>query len=207
MSGKFSGIPFVAGDVRGVRSWSVDPLGRLISPSYRTVWTPGENVAACKRDEGTGLWGNMTLRFTTSAFLGEPVAIEKDDPDSTTTKVKPIHVQEKCSCGFYAYSNGVNEYTEYGLTGVIQGYGQTQLGTRGFKSQKARVLALHIPTRREKKSGKRVVSSKWDHYDRLRQNYPDVVMFEKYADMLAAFPVYENVPTPDTDPEFWTRSI
>lgn len=206
----FTGIPFVAGDVRGVRTWSVDPLGRLISPSYRTVWTPGENAASCKKDEGAGIWGNMTFRLTTNNyFIGDAgtVKVEKADPDPTTTKGKPAHSQANCTCGFYAYSNGTNDYADYGVTGVIQGYGETQLGTRGFKCAKATILAVHIPAHKGKKLKNNVVSSKNDHYERLRDNYPDVAFFDNYAEMLNDFPVYEHVPTPDSDPDFWTRAI
>ena len=208
MSGEFTGIPFVAGDVRGVRTWEVDPLGRLISPSYKTVWTPGENVAACKKDQG-GTW----MTFNSFAFArpftvgyGDDVKIQKADPDPTTTKGQPKHTQAKCSCGFYAYSNGRNDYHEYGVTGVIQGFGETQLGTRGFKCAKATILALHVPAGKAKKPKAEYVSTKSEHYTRLRANYPEVAFFDDYAQMLAEFPVYEDVPTPDSDADFWTRS-
>lgn len=48
-----------------------------------------------------------------------------------------------CSCGFYAYYNGYNEYLDSNaIVGIIEGYGETVIGTRGFRSQKARIVAL-----------------------------------------------------------------
>lgn len=51
-----------------------------------------------------------------------------------------------CSCGFYAFHDGSNDYhTTTGISAVVEGYGETVLGTRGFRSQKARIVALQLP--------------------------------------------------------------
>lgn len=217
---EFSGLPFVAGDVRGIRSWDVDPMGRLISPTYKSVWTPGENAAECKKkDYASGGWiipstffsyDDSALRrvvglspkpSTVTVSSISEAAVEKPEPP------EPPHTQAACSCGFYAYSNGYNDYADdTRLTGVIQGYGETQLGTRGFKCSKARVVALHIPSK-VGKLGRRQVTNEAGHFARVRDNYPNVAIFDKYADMVEAFPVYEHTPTPETDPDFWTRGI
>ncbi len=45
-----------------------------------------------------------------------------------------------------------------------------------------------------------------DLIDRVLENYPDVRVFPSVAAMLAEFPVSQALrPSPDTDPEFWTR--
>lgn len=53
------------------------------------------------------------------------------------------HDHANCTCGFYAYLNGINGYqSNCHVIGVIEGYGETTIGTRGFRAQKAKILAL-----------------------------------------------------------------
>lgn len=179
---KFSGSEFSMGTAVGVRSWNIDKLGRLESPQYQTVWTPGEMVATCKS------------RPIDRVLLG----YDRPRPEA--------HQQSTCSCGFYAYYEGFNEYAQSDrVTGVIEGYGETQIGTRGFKSAKARIVALHVPdnTADIARIGK-------TPFQRVRENYgPHVAIFDDYTHMSAEFPTTqpEDAPTPETDPDFWTRGI
>lgn len=243
-------IPFAMGDVRGIRSWDVDQYGRLISPSFKTVWTPGENVAECKKKDdrygqsamlramgqmdaaayrlsrqsiyysgggqlmppsaavsrGSGIFGRS--RPSPAIYSPPPIPAIPTVSEAAVEQVKPKpHTQSGCACGFYAYSNGLNDYaaTER-LTGVIQGFGETQLGTRGFKCAKAKVLALYIPTP-EDDVDQKFVSTPAHRFDRVAANYPDVKVFDNYARMVAEFPTYEQVPTPDSEPNFWDLPI
>lgn len=54
--------------------------------------------------------------------------------------------QAECACGFYAYFAGnVNEYWSPGfaqVAGIIEGTGETVVGTNGFRSSKARIVAM-----------------------------------------------------------------
>lgn len=54
------------------------------------------------------------------------------------------HTFEKCECGFYAFTSEDDpEYMQAGrVLGIIEGYGETLIGTRGFRCSKARILAL-----------------------------------------------------------------
>lgn len=177
----FTGSEFALGTAVGVRSWDVDRLGRLVSPTYRMTWPPDEVVAQCRRQEGL------------SVLYGPSPAAED-------------HRQADCSCGFYAYYEGFNEYsTTERITGVIEGYGETQIGTRGFKSAKARIVALHIPPANERDERRIGMSL----FERARRNYSgSVAIFDDYSQMVAEFPTTapEAERTPDNDPDFWTRS-
>lgn len=177
---KFAASEFTMGTAVGVRSWNVDRLGRLKSPSYETIWTPGEMTAQCKANP-----------FDFMA-TGRPQSKE--------------HQQASCTCGFYAYYEGFNEYAQAErITGVIEGYGETQIGTRGFKSAKARIVALFVPD--DSADLARIGKTP---FARVRENYgPHVAIFDNYAQMVAEFPTTqpEDAPTPETDPDFWTRGI
>lgn len=129
----FDGYELAVGSVKGIRSWNVDALGRLVGAAGH-VWTPAEQVAACK-SPGTlymssmSQWINMKL------------------PDDSYEMPKPPpHDLGRCSCGFYAYYDGSTSFHKPGwVDGVIGGWGKTVVGTKGFRCEKAQLLALAIP--------------------------------------------------------------
>lgn len=244
---QFTGTPLVAGDVLGVRAWDVDSLGRIKSPQYKHIWTPGENAAACQRAKNTWptpdeVWveglpadavvvdvvieSNLehylmpTLGRYYSGGVTRPsspytytVEYETGGGIRTSVKTDKIQVNRKskkneahdfatCACGFYAYLNGTNDYADRHVIGVVQGYGETFLGTRGFRSSKAKIVAAYASTHADVERVRPLPVSR----DRMRELYPDVAWFDDYAAMVAEFPPSDPEPTPTTDPDFWTRS-
>jgi hypothetical protein len=104
-----------------------------------------------------------------------------------------------CSHGFYGYYDGSNDYYKAGMVmGVIEGYGETVIGTRGFRCMKARIVAIRIPKHVPDRLRKLVI-----------RNYPDLPVFDTFKAMVAEFPPDDagSGITPDTDPDFWTRTI
>lgn len=176
---QFASLGFAVGLVRGVRSFGVDELGRLTGIHYRQVWVPGENQAQCRTEP--------ELTYSTWERQSRPRPVEdfaKHLPD--------------CVCGFYGYYDGSNDYHSDGrtITGVVEGYGSTVIGTRGFRCEKARIVALHIPD--AVKRGGVVV-----------RNYAEVPQFDSFLAMVREFPPVgdEKAPTPDSGPNFWTREV
>jgi hypothetical protein len=173
----FGGTPLAIGSICGVRTWNVDRLGRLVG-KHQYIWRPGENVAVCNPDE-------VEYFLTRYNLVALPFACKGAEPN--------------CVCGFYAYYDLPNPIQvgegSHPVRGVIQGYGRTTIGREGFRCMKAKILAV-TPTR--------FVDAKIAA--RLRHNYPDVKFFDDVDSMLADFPPYEpDYPTPETDPDFWTR--
>lgn len=129
-----------------------------------------------------------------------------------------------CQCGFYAYFDGGNDYLSqawasggaitisngYLVTGgsedraprvaaVVNGWGLVTVGSRGFRAEKAEVVALISP---KSEQAKHEVA-----FAKVRRNYPDVEVFETEVEAVRAFPLTDPMPyTPDTDTDFWTRS-
>ncbi len=272
---QFNGLPLVAGDVRGIRAWSVDSLGRLRSPQFSDcIWTPGENLAVCYGDNAQSPMGRYLSSLSgqssrptrpTHYAIGStdrPVPLGPMDLDpkdlahhinqekfyinkahylpalqvvefvlesryggersklsvpvteltNFTPPVVEPHSISKCTCGFYAYLNGVNDFQGAGnVVGVIQGYGECVLGTRGFKATKARVVAVYVPTvdryiDAETPADVLVRKSTLPvSGDRLKTLYPEVKFYEDYDEMVAAHPPSEPDVTPETDEDFWTR--
>jgi hypothetical protein len=142
--GEFEPFPLAVGTVRGVRGFRLTDDGVLAGISYPQFWTPGENRAACysglryRRKAAESL--SQTYIVSPNGFAPHPVF----DPDRA-----PIHgradVYAACSCGFYAYfDRDILSYND-GVTGLVEGYGQTVIGTSGFRACRARIIALAMP--------------------------------------------------------------
>lgn len=146
---EFDGMPLAIGSVQGVRSFEVDPLGRLTGVNYPSVWKPGENLAQCYRQsENTGMSYSIRGYVYSGANIWAPgIAAQK----TKLTPNKTPHTMDQCLHGFYAYYDGSDDYgTPARVSGVVRGYGETMIGSRGFRASKAEILALCIP--REKSS-------------------------------------------------------
>lgn len=213
MSGEFSGFGFAPGVVRGARSFKIDKLGRLTGIHYAQVWRPGENEAECRKGEDSFASALAAMERLTASYMnamtvpsggrrGRKVstAFGRVDPLSKPEPFEvPPHALAECKCGFYAYYDGSDDYHREGyVSGVIEGYGETIIGTRGFRSMRARLVALHIPE---------VVAG---HMTRLvERNYAAVPQFGSFDAMVSAFPpdAGSAAVSPDTDPDFWTREI
>jgi hypothetical protein len=218
MSGadEFAGVGFAPGVVRGSRAFGVDKLGRLTGVVHRQVWRPGENDAECRKTEDPyAIGGYVTVAqqmvqqlsysynrpytwssIPTSYSLTSKSRKQITEPESTP---EPAHSYEKCACGFYGYYDASNDYYQDDrVNGIVEGYGETVIGTRGFRAMKARIVALHVP------------ESVVDRYTKLvGRNYPDIPFFTSFKDMVSEFPPDGGVKavSPDTDPDFWIRSV
>lgn len=143
----FSDRPFVAGSLVGLRAFDVDTLGRLTGPTYGGVFKPGENVADCLTTQG---WSMQLWQMDASLarMTGKPVPPR---PEVTQKKAAAKHpvAARACGCGFYAYFDGTNTYAKADrVSAVIEGYGVCTVGTRGFRAEKARLLAIVDPSMR-----------------------------------------------------------
>lgn len=158
----FADRPFVAGTLTGIRAFKPQD-GWLRAPVNRTsVWRPGENVAEC-----------VPQPFS---------AFNRDDPHQVAGM--------GCRCGFYAYFHaGYNPHQRPGdVLGLIQGYGVVTVGTRGFRCEKARIVALIAPD--------------VPNFDLgfVFANYPGVALFNSVEEAVAEFPLTVPEGTPDVPP-------
>jgi hypothetical protein len=180
-AGEFDGnrADFAPGVVTGTRSFDVDKLGRLRGVAYNSVWLPGENTAECLARNEFAL-----------------VMYGDGEYDARPSK-KPPHAMTECGHGFYGYYEGSNDYYRSDrVMGVVEAYGETIIGTRGFRASKARIVALHIPA--EISTGTRRL---------ITRNYSPIPTFDSFDAMVAEFPPDDagHGISPDTDPDFWTR--
>lgn len=142
---RFSARPFVAGSLIGFRTWGHHGEfedGRLRGLFYNYFWRDGVNVADCGRRPVLRA-GCMERHAGMSHSHDCWIVPECDGPSSS------------CTCGFWAYCNGGNEYYHTATTssgtcdahvaGIIEGFGKCVIGTRGFRCEKAIIRALVLP--------------------------------------------------------------
>lgn len=195
----FSVRPFVAGAIYGLRSFQVTPDFHLKAVSYDYLWSPGLNVAACARNQDNYAINASQIDSGTNgetfelSFRGsQKPAIEWDDvrkklilhvlsyqmlPDTPETRHQVAQLD--CSCGFYGYfdATAADTYHRPGhVYGVIKGYGRVTVGDRGFRAEKAELVALI----REGGSFK---------FSQSISAYPDIPTFDTILQALAKFPL------------------
>lgn len=168
----FSGVDFAVGEVRGFREWRVDTRGVLFPLSHSGDWLPGENSAVCK------------------CYPGREVLPEREGEDwkERSERVKAWkespHFKEGTH-GFYAYWDGETGSYAGGkpvVSGVIDGYGEVLIGTKGFRAMKARIVALAVEPH----------DGMWELspfvVQRIEANYPGVPLFQSSLAMRVEFP-------------------
>lgn len=76
---------------------------------------------------------------------GENVAQQEYDYNRYTGREKQVPTTFH---GFYSFHDGTDEYHKRSrISGVVENYGEVFIGERGFRSEKAKIVALHIPRR------------------------------------------------------------
>lgn len=170
--------------VYGLREFWIRPDGLLTGVVYRKPWTPGVNRAMCLLYTYTG------FSAIASAYgVGPDLRVEGYN-------TFPDHSMENCHHGFYAYYDGSTNYHEAFETvgGVIRGWGEAVIGTKGFRVQYAEIMGLVFgeePTRAQR--------------ERVRRQYSNIPIFKTSADLLARFPLTDHQveEVPDPDDKFW----
>lgn len=131
-------------EVRDGAILSTEVVLRALHQDY--LWSPGENENFCMTTVQSISTEGLRPATWESVF-DSPV----DCVTSLPTVVGPIgfrdHDMVRCACGFYAYHSHryLSPYespTAMLLTGIIEGYGEVIMGEKGFRAQKARLVAI-----------------------------------------------------------------
>lgn len=205
----FSGAEFdyAPGSIHGLRSWRMDAFGRLTGVTHKRIWTPGENTATCEAPPRRELcpkaslgevqmWeeNKYALMWRTTPPRPKPCGKDLSCKDGYHTSVPSHDFDPGCSCGFWAYfEDGFAEHGE--VVGVIEGYGRTTIGTRGFRAEKARIVAF---------STKGLTLTKTA---RLAALYPDAAHYANKAALVAAFPSLVAREWEPVGADFWTKPV
>ena len=186
-------------------NFNAEAPGLIESPTQGGVnskgkfqWFPGENVISQCNAGGEN--AVMVVRTDAEAFTASPRS-SSDDPHfgleefSTSGVLMPHHhktspdgrqapsvpseegrLHVDCSCGFYGTTRlpGGDLYGD--TLGIIEGYGLTLVGTVGFRTSKARIVALCRGSVQVRETG---------------PSWPEA---KKMLEDLYAVPVYDELP-------------
>lgn len=212
-----SEVPLYTGPFNGFRHFRVTATGHLTGVTYRETWTPGENVATCYR-LGWVESGEVTddeiavLRsWPEGALPGFRMVGACIAATMTATTRKPLPckgVALDCECGFwsYHYDEGASPLpprpwstfaTPDTVTGVVANYGRITTGPKGFRSEKARILALALPGQHQaldEPYRRSATNLSRDVLDKVRANYPGVNTFRSVEAMLEKYPTTPPPP-------------
>lgn len=145
-----AGIPKNGGVVSYPRIGSLRGIFRT-----QYVWGPGINTAQCLRSNP--LIASTQMLIPRIPFHKPPVP--------------------QCDCGFWAYTSASTLPVSGGgalAFGIIQGWGSSIIGPRGFRAQKARIIALTID---------------WmSLLDAVKAHYPHVPFYPSVESMVEAYP-------------------
>jgi hypothetical protein len=208
----FSGTEFAAGDVRGLRLWNPvassddpdpgNPTTVLLKSVYREYyWSPGVNVARCTPLGRDSKAGPPLIR---REECKEQHKHGGDWPfvsgDLRCHREHLIGIDPECECGFYAYTATTdNPYLRSDrslhVQGIIQGWGRTIIGTKGFRCTMARIAALVLPLyiHDELSSAQRDKAERVE--DALRRQYTTIPIYPTLDAMLE-----DNALYPKTQP-------
>lgn len=170
--------PLYMGPFHGFREFAVTDTGHLTGITFRQTWSPGENVARCFR--------------TTTALSDTP---RQDDWFTGWPPIQYTQLDHRrpdpckgielgCGCGFWSYEwTGMSTYAGNDtVTGVIAGYGRMCAGPKGFRAEKARIIALAFPGKHQAYDRVRTSRSRVtpELADLIRRNYPNVHFFRSH---------------------------
>lgn len=171
----YDGLDLALGTVRGFRRWKVEADGILKPMTYSGSgsWLPGENASTCK----------------CTPKEAQLPKVDGEDWRERSARVDAWRAEASfldMACGFYAYFDDEGEHgygsSEPHVAGVIEGYGEVLIGTKGFRARRARIIALSVAP----------LNGIWRLDDfvvnKIRANYPDVPVFESELAMRAECP-------------------
>ncbi len=177
---EFSGVDLHLGSVTGFRSWQVDFEGKLKGVSHSDLWLPGENRSKCHGQLPKSLVGARQPDESFSDFY------TRVDYYGKEKAWRGSHGIEDCTHGYYGFFEK-DTYNAYGsavtLNGIVEAYGEVVIGTKGFRADKARIVALSIEPHEGVWRLEPVVA------DRLKANYPAAAFFGSTLAMLSEFPL------------------
>lgn len=162
------GRPLVIGSFFGVRQWSRTEEG-FLRGVHSMTWQDGENVATCQNghevpfsmkpaalahmkelmEEAKAVTDALTAKYPKGEGMSVEDEVTYSEAWATYNKIRQQlddPAGKDCGCGFWAYWEfNPHEFHlgEKPVVGIVEGYGKTIPGKRGFRCQKARIVALH----------------------------------------------------------------
>lgn len=153
-------MPLAVGHVTGIRNWYLKMAGTeyFLEGQWLAQWSSGVNEAVC-RPAASKVYANTPAHVPAHSAPFTP-----------------------CGCGFWAYWHPHPSLAHSPLTGIIRGYGHVIVGSRGFRCQKAEILAFTISPWFRWKAG---------HIARALSDKYNVPWVQSIDELLYSFPLIQ----------------
>lgn len=198
MIDRFSGeeSELVTAPLRGYRSWNMSSSRRLASVSMQYVWTSVEQTATCARTPPMfhvhrGEHVEPVYRAL-PAFRGEVSDDSISGEEACVCNAWEDHRIPGlyCSCGIYGwyqhYQKHLNEFRGY-FSGVIEVSGRVVLGTKGFRAERAKIIACAPGNLfMDNELPPHWVNSELQYVKEV--HYPEMQVFGSFHDLVDAYP-------------------
>lgn len=148
--GDFNGTTLVADRIVGVRGFTVvgdlnagnGDLRGVSAMGSHYSYREGVNVATCLLDPV-----ERVFTYVASAHNGDhDYPGEQLSISDGRFSIEHVPGQLHCSCGFYAYYTIDDApLARQGIVGIVAGTGRVTAGQKGFRAQRAQILALVVP--------------------------------------------------------------
>lgn len=171
---QFGARTFYGAYLTGFRSWRVLADGDLkpCVTSIQYTWTEGVNIAQCFRS--SVISGSLSVRADVPIYDANGEVIDTVKRHELVSKV--------CSCGFYAYFPGKGSHHSQGnISGLVKGTGNVVRGPKGFRMEKAEILAFIRPESPTNIHGALLES--------ILRKYPSIPMFDSLKEATEEFPI------------------
>lgn len=164
----FTDIGFAVGLVRGARTFRMTRDSHLMGVYHRQLWRPGLNYALCRKK------GPLGFNTGQGGQKSPQLAAQPDDGFAVPERG---HIAD-CRCGFYGYYDGSNDYRanhgDWLVEGVVEGWGETVIGKRGFRCTVARIVALTLDQDWKLPLSESYGVPVFDTFDAMVASYPPV---------------------------------
>lgn len=153
-----SDTELIVGDVFGVRHFKLSESGELLGVIYPAPLSPGVNEAVCyssamaqavarrsTKDAETFISVAIGGHFAPAGTYAETMVAYSASLGGVAPRLAdvPGHIISRCTCGYYAYFNGLHETTFDDQVGaVVRASGRTLIGSLGFRTQRIELVAL-----------------------------------------------------------------
>jgi len=136
-------------------------------------------------DEGT--LKPVSMPATQTGFLWE-------SGENIAKCVMKVHIPAVlgCKCGFWAYTDGSNEYhfNPTSVQGIIEASGRMVIGTKGFRAEKARIVVLVEP------DSDTIINHRIEkRFNMFIRKHPDIPVVPNVDAALFEFPVSKIRPS------------
>lgn len=172
-------VEHTASPIMGFRTWDIN---QHFEPDGTQTIVPGLYPVGV----GVGKWG-PTINQARCAINADSVS---RPPEHGPTP------ELACSCGFYAFNAIPDPGDAYGpVWGIIEAAGRIIMCKRGFRAERARIIALS-PRPFELFHDGRALQWRHDIGKMIAQNYPDVKLYDDWHDMATAHNMEVEQPNP-----------